>query len=134
MSTIVLHFSKNTCKNNNLVKRFIEKHCPIRLLKYRNDKNKQRARNPSTTFNKQTPCHFFSTFLLSEQNKEMIYNNNNNKMSLVVIYNRNQRTATRRELAFLCRCFFTGDTITGGLRNHREELLGVSSLTLALNS
>ena len=92
-----------------------------------------KERKPSTTFNKQTPCHFFSTFLLSAQNEEMIYNNNN-KMSLVVIYNRNQRTASRRGFAFLCRYLFTGDTITGGLRNHREGLLGVSSLTLPLNS
>ena len=43
MSTIAHHFSKNTRKNDNLVKRFIEKHFPIRLLKYRTDKNKQRA-------------------------------------------------------------------------------------------
>ena len=52
----------------------------------------------------------------------MIYNNNN-KMSLVVIYNRNQRTASSRGFAFLCHYLFTGDTITGGLRNHREGLL-----------
>ena len=60
--------------------------------------------------------------------------NNNYKMSLVVIYNRNQRTASGRGLAFLRRCFFTGDTVTGGLGNHREGLLGLSTLTLALNS
>ena len=63
----------------------------------------------------------------------MIYSNNN-KMSLVVIYNRKQRIASGRGLAFLRRCFFTGDTVTGGLGNHREGLLGVSSLILALNS
>ena len=55
-------------------------------------------------------------------------------MSLVVIYNRNQRTASGRGLAFLRRCFFTGETVTGGLGSQREGLLGVSSLTLALNS
>ena len=46
-------------------------------------------------------------------------------MSLVVIYNRNQRTASGRGLAFLRRCSFTGDTVTRGLGNHREGLLGV---------
>ena len=55
-------------------------------------------------------------------------------MSLVVIYNRNQRTASGRGLAFLRRCFFTGETVTGGLGSQREGLLGVSSLILALNS
>ena len=55
-------------------------------------------------------------------------------MSLVVIYNRNQRTTSGRGLAFLCRCFFTGDTVTGGLGSQRKGLWGVSSLTLALNS
>ena len=45
MSTIVHRFSKNTRKNDSLVKRFIEKHFPICLPKYRTDVNKQRAQN-----------------------------------------------------------------------------------------
>ena len=55
-------------------------------------------------------------------------------MALVVIYNRNQRTASGGGLAFLRRCFFMGDTGTGGLGSQREGLLGVLPLTLALNS
>ena len=43
MSTIVHRFSNNTRKNDSLVKRFIEKHFPISLPKYRTDVNKQRA-------------------------------------------------------------------------------------------
>ena len=43
-------------------------------------------------------------------------------MPLVVIYNRNQRTDSGRGLEFLRRCIFTGDTVTGGLGNHREGL------------
>ena len=44
MSTIVHRFSKNTSKNDSLVKRFIEKHFPIGFPKYRTDVNKQRAK------------------------------------------------------------------------------------------
>ena len=36
-------FSNNTRKNDSLVKRFIEKHFPISLPKYRTDVSKQRA-------------------------------------------------------------------------------------------
>ena len=44
MSTIVHRFSKNTSKNDSLVKQFIEKHFPISFPKYRTDANKQRAK------------------------------------------------------------------------------------------
>ena len=44
MSAIVHRFSKNTSKNDSLVKRFIEKHFPIGFPKYRTDANKQRAK------------------------------------------------------------------------------------------
>ena len=44
MSTIVHRFSKNTGKNDSLVKRFIEKHFPIAFPKYRTDVNKNRAK------------------------------------------------------------------------------------------
>ena len=44
MSAIVHRFSKNTSKNDSLVKRFIEKHFPIGFPKYRTDVNKQRAK------------------------------------------------------------------------------------------
>ena len=55
-------------------------------------------------------------------------------MSLAVIYNRNQRTVRLRRLSTLPLFLFTGGTVIDGLRNHREGLSGVSSLTLALNS
>ena len=44
MSTIVHRFSKDTSKNDSLVKRFIEKYFPISFPKYRTDVNKQRAK------------------------------------------------------------------------------------------
>ena len=73
---------------------------------------------------------------MSEQNKEMIYNNNNNNNNNVSCGDFITVTSAQpqRGLAFLRRCFFTGETVTGGLGNHPERLLGVSSLTLALNS
>ena len=55
-------------------------------------------------------------------------------MSLAVIYNRNQRTARLQGLSTLRLFLFTEGTPIGGLGNHREGLLGVSCLTLALNS
>ena len=47
-------------------------------------------------------------------------------MSLAVIYNRNQRTVRLRGLSTLPLFLFTGGTVIGGLRNHREGLSGVS--------
>ena len=55
-------------------------------------------------------------------------------MSVVMIYNRNQRTAPGRGLDALCLWFFTVDEVVGGVGSQREGLSGVSSLTLALNS
>ena len=43
MSTIVHRFSSNKSRNDFLVKRFIEKHFPLSLPKYRTDVKKQRA-------------------------------------------------------------------------------------------
>ena len=63
--------------------------------------------------------------------KKTIYNN---KMSVLMIHNRNQRTAWWHGLAALRLCFFTGDEVEGGVGSQREGLSGVSSLTLALNS
>ena len=62
MSTIVHRFSKDTSKNDSLVKRFIEKHFPISFPKYRTDANKEQKLN--TKFSKKTPCNFFSTHLI----------------------------------------------------------------------
>ena len=44
MSTIVHRFSKNTSKNDSLVKQFIEKHFPTSFPRYRTDVNEQRAK------------------------------------------------------------------------------------------
>ena len=64
--------------------------------------------------------------------KKTIYNN---KMSVLVIYKRNQRTAWGRGLATLRLCFFTGaELVVGGVGNQRVGLSAVSSLTLVLNS
>ena len=63
--------------------------------------------------------------------KKTIYNN---KMCVLMIYNRNQRTAWGRGLAAPRLCFFTGNEVEGGVGSQREGLPGVSSLTLALNS
>ena len=43
MSTIVYRFSSDKSRNDFLVKRFIEKHFPLSLPKYRTDVKKQRA-------------------------------------------------------------------------------------------
>ena len=56
------------------------------------------------------------------------------KMSVLMIHNRNQRTAWGRRLAALCLCYFTGDEEEGGVGSQREGLSAVSSLTLPLDS
>ena len=55
-------------------------------------------------------------------------------MSVVMIYNRNQRTTRGRGLAIPLLCFFTGEEVEGGVGSQREGLSGVASLTLLLNS
>ena len=66
MSAVVHRFSSNKSRNDFLVQQFIEKRFPFSPLKYRTDVKKQKAINM---------C--FTTI----------------KMSAVVIYKRNQRTA-----------------------------------------
>ena len=56
------------------------------------------------------------------------------KMSLVMIYKRNQRATRGRGLSSLRLFFLMGDTVTGGVGSQWEGLSRVSSLTLALNS
>ena len=55
-------------------------------------------------------------------------------MSVLIIYNHNQRMAGGRGLDILRLCFFAGDEVRGGVGSQREGLSGVSSLTLTLNS
>ena len=70
MSTIVHRFSKNTSKNDSLVKRFIEKNFPISFPKYRTDVNMQRA-----TLSSVNRRHIisFQHILLNEENKVLCF-------------------------------------------------------------
>ena len=64
----------------------------------------------------------------------MIYNNNNNNVSCGDFITVTSAQPQGVDSHIFAAVFLTGDTVTGGLGSQREGLLGVSSLSLALNS